>query len=155
MLEIGKNYTGEQLKRLLTPERARELQAQGMVLEMDAMSGLYHLTHFTSAAGVRGSELPKTGTGGFAPLDPIEKRSPQERVNSLMLRFMEDCKAAGTVPGLDDMRISWILGEAWKTGMSQITGEHIRTIAAHYLQKAENEKAAADYKRTVTPSPNA
>lgn len=155
MVEIGKKYSGGELKRLLTPEVAKGLQARGMVLEFDVMSQTYQLTHFTKAKTSEISGKPVMGQGAFEPLDPIRKRTPQERVDSLMLRLIEDCKAAGTVPGLDDMRISHILGEAWKTGRSEVTAEVIRQVAQDFLADAEAKKNHADYKRTVTPSLNA
>jgi len=154
MLEIGKSYRAQELTTLLTQERAQELQAQGVIIQFDTMLGTFKLVPHTEALSEDISGTPKTGTGGFAPLDPIKKRTPQERLDSLMLRFIEDCKMAGTVPGLDDARISLILGEAWRSGRSEVTAEVVREVARSFLEKAEAEKVHADYKRTAKPSPN-
>ena len=123
-----------------------------MVMQFDVMSQTYSLVHYTqSPEFLKGTA---SGQGAFEPLDPIVKRTPQERVESLMQRFIEDCLIAGTVPGLDDARISAIVGASWEAGRSQVTGEVIRSIAANLLQEAENRKKVADYKKVVTPSPN-
>lgn len=143
-LRPGVRYTRQQLVKLVDQAEAHELQMQGYVLQHDVLSKTYTIVPWYEAGG--GEQFGKLrdprvfqGEPDFGPIDPIKKRTPMQRVDSLMLRLIEDCKAAGTVPGLDDARISLILGEAWKSGRNEVTAEVIRKVAADFLAKAEKE----------------
>jgi hypothetical protein len=142
----GKRYTRQQLAEAIDQSTADELKLQGYVLQYDALSQTYGVVPWYEAAS--GAEFGtfrpdnRGGTGTFAPIDPIKKRTPMQRVDSLMLRFIDDCKKTGTVPGLDDARISHILGESWKAGRNEVTAEVIRRVAASFLAKAEREHEA-------------
>lgn len=140
-VEPGFAYTRDQLEELVDQETANEIQARGLVLQFDVLSETFSLVD-PRLASVAFSGAPKRGEAVFAPNDPIIKRTAQERKNSLMLKMIEDCKRAGTVPGLSDERISEIVGEAWKAGESQVTAEVVREVAAHFLQQAENDHNA-------------
>lgn len=117
------------------------MKNRGLVLLFDPLTDTYKVVPPDSAS-MAFSGKPKSGTATFAPLEPIRKRTPQERVDSLMLRWIDDCKRAGTVPGLGDMAINQIVSEAWKSGRTEITAEVVREVAAHFLQQAENEHEA-------------
>lgn len=143
-LRPGVRYTRHQLVELIDQAEAHELQMAGYVLQHDVLSKTYTIVPWTQAGGAEEfGKLRKPrvyqDAPDFGPIDPIRKRTPAERVDSLMLRFIEDCKAAGTVPGLDDARISSILGEAWKSGRNEITAEDVRAVAASFLAKAEKQ----------------
>jgi len=125
---------------------ADELKMKGYVLQFDVVSQTYSIVHWTDAAsGANPGEFRKTQRGGqafFEPLDPIQKRTPMERVDSLMLKMLDDCKRSGTVPGLEDERVNAILGAAPGTKRDGITAEEVRRIAAHFLQDAETKHEA-------------
>lgn len=154
MIVPGKKYTSGQLARLVDQETADNLQFQGYVLRHDVLDGTWSVVHWTNAGSDRdfGSiRKPRTAfdPNAFPKPELIRKRTPQERVDSLMLKFISDCRASGTVPGLDDARISAIVGSAWLNGRTEITAEVVRRVAQHFLQDAENKFNAAEDKRVV------
>lgn len=141
----GKRYTRQQMAELIDQSTADELKLQGYVLRMEPLDQSWSVVPWYDASlgDTFGTmRAPVTGEGQFAPLDPIKKRTPMERVDSLMLRFIDDCKKTGTVPGLEDARIKHILGESWKAGRNEITAEDVRKVAASFLEKAEKEHEA-------------
>lgn len=155
----GKKYTRLQLQELIDQAEADELKLNGYVLRMEPLDGTYSIVHWSQAGGAADfGKLRKPRLAhdpmAFEPLDPIKRRTPMERVDSLMLSFIEDCKASGTVPGLGDDRISLILGEAWKTGRSEVTGEVIRQVAADFLAKAEQKRKVDDFKKVADLNPS-
>ncbi len=150
----GKKYTVEQIKQLMTVDGAKDLEMKGYVARVDDQGyvSFHHWTKATNTAkGLKGKTYTQEGAVAAmqAELPPIVKRTPQERVDSLMLRFIDDCKRAGTVPGLDDVKVGFLVGEAWKSGRSEVTGEMVRQVAQSFLDKAEKEREAANFKRTV------
>lgn len=152
MLLPGKKYTRQQIVAGVNQGEADRLKEVGYVLRHDVMDDTYSVVHWTNAGGQ--GFAPRQAFDPFAftePPEPIQKRTPQQRLDSLMLRFIEDCKQAGTVPALDDDRISFILGEAWKAGRSEMTAEVVRQVARHFLEDAQKKQEAIDFKKvTVT-----
>ncbi len=139
----GERYTPSQLRRLMSQADADELKMKGYVLQFDVVSQTYGVVHWTQAASGAdpGTFRPDTrgGTGLFEPLPSIQKRTPNERVDSLMMKMIDDCKKSGTVPGLSDERINTILGASKGTKRDGITAEEVRRVAAHFLQDAEDK----------------
>ena len=66
-------------------------------------------------------------------LPPIVKRTPEQRLDSLVARL----KAGG--PETHEAILKEIAGEYWKRGMP-VTAEALRTVAAHFLNRAERKK---------------
>ena len=66
-------------------------------------------------------------------LEPIVKRTPEERLNSLVSRL----KAAE--PAHMASILQEIAGEYWKMGMP-VSAEDLRTVAAHFLNRTERKK---------------
>jgi hypothetical protein len=161
----GKRYTRQQLSEAIDQSTADELKLQGYVLQYDVLTQTYGVVPWYEAGGAEnfgpksskvtqtGLRKPRMGTGGFVPLDPIRKRTPMERVDSLMLRFIDDCKRTGTIPLVDDARIKLLVGESWRAG-KQLTGEDIRRVAANLLARAEKEKQLADFKKVSDYNPS-
>jgi hypothetical protein len=179
-LTPGRKYPFEELRRIITQAKADQLKLQGYVLRMDA-DGYVEIIHVSQAddfqsnmrnewrkgkkiLGRRGKKQMLTAPGfdgskdpGGPPVDAggvaaaVRKRTPQERLDSLMTRWVEDCKRTGTVPGLDDPMISTILDMAWRNGMRQITAEDVRTVARYFLERAEKEKGLRDFKKVTKP----
>ena len=83
---------------------------------------------------------------------PIQKRTPQQRLESLANSFMEDCMAAGRIPGVDDEKTRELVGESWRQGRP-FTAEDVRTAAATLLQQAENRFEASERKKVVRTAP--
>lgn len=155
----GRRYTSAEMAELRdTPELAG-MALQGYVLRAND-DGTMQFVHWTKATGGGGTFNGKPARPGrgytatedpWGDLPPIVKRTPQQRVDSLMVRFIEDCRKTGTVPGLSDARISAILGYTKNTNRDGVTAEDIRRIAQHFLTNAES-KREDDLSRRVTRS---
>jgi len=129
---------------LNNPGAIEAIQLKGYVLQFEPENDRFRFvrqqdTGFTD----------KTYTGYFEDPDPIVKRNPLKRVESLLLRFVEDCKATGRVPGLSDQQIRDILGPQWTDGRLDITVEEVKTVAAWFITDAEAKREAANLKRTT------
>lgn len=133
----GVSYSREELVNLMSQAEADDLKMRGYYLRFDSTSRRYTVVPHAERAGTIG-----TSEGMFDPVPPIRKRSRIERVDSLMLKWIEDCKRAGTVPGLSDAKITEIVGEAWKAGRTEVTGEMVRKVAQHFLDDAERKHEA-------------
>jgi hypothetical protein len=82
--------------------------------------------------------------------DPIRKRTPQERVDSLMEKVSRGIQNSG-VGVLPDSIIEEIrLEYKWQDG-KDVPAEMVRAILAKYLH-VETEKAEEGYEKTVTYS---
>lgn len=148
---VGKKYTKEQLDAFRLDPQLESMKMQGYVLRLDD-DGMFSFVPW-QAASRSGQGRTYQSTAAMTALKdgltPIVKRTPQERVDSLMLRFIDDCKRAGTVPGLDDAMVSTIVGAAWMGGRTEVTGEMVRRIAQHFLEKSEKDFEAAESKRVT------
>lgn len=140
----GKKYTAAEIGSLVDQQTADHFRQKGYILRFDANERLFSLVPVTEAyrTATGSDHAPVMGMGVFDPLPPIVKRTPQQRLDSLMLRFIKDVQAIGTVPGLDDERITTITGEAFKAGRTEVTGEVVRSIASHFLTNAEKAHEA-------------
>lgn len=88
-----------------------------------------------------------------AELPAIVKRTPQQRIDSLMKRWVDQCRASGTIPGMTETEVNMVLGEGWRLGVSEMTAEDVRRLAAKMLQDSETKFEAAESKKTVRTSP--
>lgn len=79
-------------------------------------------------------------------LPAIKKRTPDERVRSILDRIVGDVQKYGTVPGYSDQRIKEITGIIHDTGRTEVTVEMVRRLIADSLRRAENE-----YGKTYRP----
>jgi hypothetical protein len=139
-VEVDTPYTGSQLRELIDQSTAKELELQGYVLQYDVLSRTYRVVHYTKAsAPLNDSGKIMRQTAMFDPLPPIQKRTPADRVDSLMLKWIDDMKRAGTIPGVDEEKVKEIVGAAFVAGRTEITAEVVRQVAAHFLQDAENK----------------
>ena len=172
----GKKYDPAEFQRLLTQSKADKLRVQGYVLRVD-LEGKVSVVHWTkaddfqstmrdewrahrqepgkpmmdTAGGWDGSKDPVGPPVQAGSLGPVKKRTPQERVDSLMARWIEDCMRTGTVPGLDDPMLATILDLNFQAGRTNLTAENVRTVVAHFLAEAEKKKEAANRKLIVRP----
>jgi hypothetical protein len=86
---------------------------------------------------------------------PIVRRTPQQRVAAMMGHFLAEAQKHGTIPGLSDEKIREITGEYWKTGVTTVTQDMVRKVAAHYLGLGEKQNREADRKRSTRLHPKA
>jgi len=146
---VNHPYTQAQIDDIVRSSSASEIMLRGYVLRVQ--DGFTYIVPAKDATAQQAR--PRTASVGldaFGELPAINKRKPADRVDSLMLKWLEDMKAAGTVPGLSDAKVSEIVGEAWKSGRLEVTTEMVKTVASHFLAKAERERAGQNYKRTVS-----
>jgi hypothetical protein len=87
---------------------------------------------------------------------PIVRRTPQTRVTSLALRLMAQAKVSdGMVPGMTQEEIRSIVGYAWTQGVTEITMEDMRKIAAKLMGVAQVDNREADSHRVTRVHPTA
>lgn len=162
MLKPGKQYTREQIQKAVTLGEAERLKLTGYVLRHDVLSDKYSIVHWTHAgSGAEFGQLRQQPRRAVDPnafnlddIAPIRRRTPDERVDSMMQRLVEHHRATGTVPGLGDPEIMAVLGMTKGTKREGVTAEDIQRIVAHMLQKAENIKNRDDFSKIVVPSAN-
>jgi hypothetical protein len=143
----GRKYTYAELAQLRDDPEVANLAIRGYVWRQD-LDGTMQLVHYTQATGggrttggrpERPDRLYAATEDPWGDLPPIVKRTPQERKESLIKRWFDDCKAAGTIPGLTDEQVTELLGEDWKTGTTEMTGEVVAKLAAVMLEDAERK----------------
>ena len=87
---------------------------------------------------------------------PIVRRTPQDRVTSMALRLMAQAKRSdGAIPGLSQEEIRQIVGYAWTQGVTEITMDDMRKIAAKLMGVAEVDNREADSHRVTRLHPTA
>lgn len=153
----GRKYTFAQIREMQKDPELAALKLEGYVLRQD-MDGTVQFVHHTQAsAGFRGSEHslkqykapPGTVEAMKAENPPIVRRTPQERVDSMMLKLITTAKKNGYVPTGEDAEVKEIVAQAWRDGRSNITAETVRQVAAIALAKAEKANAMDDQHNVV------
>jgi hypothetical protein len=152
----GQKYTATQMHAMRREYPGWE--AKGYVWRLE--KGLASLVpwHQASGGGARDSQGritkgPRVYQLEFDenpfPVKPIKKRTPQERIESLISRFGEDMQA-GRV--LKPEQLEDIAADSWKRG-EPVNGEALRTVAAYCLGEAEKKFEATERKKIVRTSP--
>lgn len=146
--QLGRRYTRDEMLEMIRNGEIRQAAFKGYVARADA-DGMLSFVHWTKAnkPGKVHAISDEVVEELRAGLPPITKRTPQERVESFMSRIMADMKESGTVPGFSDENIRGIVGEAWKTGHTEVTSEMVRRVAQHFMEDAEAKAAERDRKR--------
>lgn len=129
----GRKYPLKQLQSLISASDAKELEFRGYVLRFDYNSQMFSVEPWQQVQPGR----PHATTSDFGELTPIVKRTPQQRIESLTLKMLEDVKRSGTIPGADDETMRDLVGEYWKRGRTEVTAEMVRAAAAKLLGMAE------------------
>ena len=136
----GQKYTFSQMEAFRADPAFADWAATGYVWEQD-LDGTMRLVHWSRS--ILDNEVKKPRgyvLGGSVeedfPTEPIRRRSAQERKESLIRRWWESCKSAGTVPGMTDEQLTTLFGREWKTGTSELTYEDVERMAAAMLQDA-------------------
>lgn len=79
---------------------------------------------------------------------PMSRRTPQQRVASMLIRLMGEVKRTGRITGLSDEQVQSIVGKTWKEGMP-LSEEDVRAVAAHFLGIAQVDNREADSHRVT------
>jgi hypothetical protein len=160
MMQPGFRYTKAQVKSMMTDEHAKALQYQGYFLQFDGT--YYTLVKHTEAFAsgrVGGTVLDRKKQGAlegelFAPdgsrfigqasfEEPgtPAKRTPTERLESLVQKLWPEVKDMGHLPGVKDEDILPIVANMQQRSLhvERMTGETLRQIAAAFLTQSEKE----------------
>lgn len=165
-VDISRVFTADEVFAMYTNGKLRSITLQGYAARAD-YDGTVRFVHHSKLNPTRGRGLKPVESGEvtstqmqgreFSPppgwaeemaasLTPIRRRTPQERVESMMARIRESMRVHKTVPGLSESQLQAILGPDWHTGVSEVTEDVVRRIAAHYMAQAEAEnKGAGDF----------
>ena len=85
------------------------------------------------------------------PTEPIKKRTPQQRVDSMQKHMQED--AMKGFPGLPEEKVQEVVRRSWQRG-EPVAAEDVRAFATALMQEAENKFEAAESKKVVRTAPS-
>ena len=165
MIKPNKKYTFAELEKLRQqfPDLARTWAKKGYVWRMD-LDGTMEMVHYTQASGGGGRfdapntlrEMEPGRVFGGAPqeltsedLPRIRKRTPQERMDSLMAKVATDIKA-GRVLTLDDVNKN----RPDRPPAERLDGEVVREVVQTFMEKAEAVNEEAESKKIVRTAPS-
>ena len=86
-------------------------------------------------------------------VEPVRKRTHQQRTDSMMENLLENWKQTGTIPGLSEEKVSELVSRSWKRGQP-LTAADIRIAAGNLLQEAEGRFEASERKKVVRTAPS-
>ena len=158
MLIPGRRYTFEQLAKLRNDPALAQWAAKGYVWRQE-LDGTLELVHHTKSHMDNEVREPRGYTDkrklkDIFPVEPIRRRTPQERKRSLIDRWWAECRKVGTVPGMSDEQLTALFGREWTTGKSEITYADVEAMAAKMLTGAEARNEEAENKRVVRTAPS-
>lgn len=141
-------YTKAEIDEMLKSPELVAVQLKGYYLETDG--DRFRFIHDRDSFGNR----PNVPITVPVPddLEPIKKRTGQQRTASLVETIIEDCKRAGSIPGFSDAKMTELLGYKWVNGINVMTEEVARTIAAKFLAMAEAKRNEHESHFVVRPS---
>lgn len=142
-------YTKAQIDEMLKSPALAAIQLRGYYLETDGAR--YRFIHDRDSFGNR-PNVPVTVPINMDDIEPIKKRTGQERTDSLTSLIIGDCKKAGSVPGFSNDKMTELLGYKWVNGISVMTDEVARTICAKFLHMAEAKRNEQESHHVVRPS---
>jgi hypothetical protein len=131
-------YTKQDIAAFRDSPELADLTFKGYVLQQDPMSGRMRFVHWSKSGmdqGTRGNTYGTEKVGVFDKrehLPPIQKRTPQQRMESLMSKVG------------DDLRF-YLSGEAGR----EVSGEETRKVAAQHLQAADEKFEREESKKVV------
>lgn len=154
MIKPNVKYTFAELERIRTAFPGLTLEYPGYAwrMEMDGTMMLVRWDKATSAA-LDGDRAPVARASTHPDLQseslpPIVKRTPQQRLESVMAKVRDDFMA-GRVLTLDEVDTH----RDGRPKATELTGEVVKEVIADFLQTAENINEAAEDKKVVRTSP--
>jgi hypothetical protein len=143
MIVPGRKYTFEELRTMREDPSVAKWAAKGYVWrqELDGTMQLIHWTkgHMDNEVKAPRGYVDTRPIEEIFPTEPIAKRTPQERKDSLISRWWAECKKAGTVPGMTSEQLTEMFGREFEVGVTEITYADIERMAGAMLQQAENQ----------------
>lgn len=153
MIDINRTYTADEVARMYHSGELQEVAMKGYVSRANA-DGTCEFVHWTKANRMTGDADHRPGVyvakddivGEMErTLPPVLKRTPQQRVVSLLLKMLQ---APDGKLGLSDEQVKAIVGESWRSGKPLAT-EEVRRIAAHFLGEAERNAQAQEREQST------
>lgn len=152
----GRKYTFAQLAGLREQPDMTKWALQGYVWRQE-LDGTLELVHWSKASGGgQGGTLPRRGFATTDPdpfdkagLPPIVRRSPQERMASLMSKVGPDLIAG--------RGLSLEVANEHRPGRekaTELTGEVVREVVQGFIEQAENLNEAREAKKVVRTAPS-
>ena len=143
MLKPGVKYTFEELAKFREDPALADFAMKGYVWEQ-ALDGTLELVHWSKSILDNEVKNPRGYVSDLSveemfPTEPIKRRTPAERKESLIKKWWEECKKAGTVPGMTSEQLTELFGREFKVGETDITYADVESMAAKMLQTAENK----------------
>ena len=153
----GKRYGFAELQRLRNDPAFAQWAAQGYVWRQH-LDGTMQLVHWSRSHMDNEVKNPRgyvdsRSVKDIFPTEPIRRRTPQERKQSLIDRWWASCKEAGTVPGMTDEQLTNLFGREFKAGVTEITYADIERMAAAMLTDAEAKFEESEDKKITRTSP--
>ena len=151
-IDVSRPYTGDEVLEMHSRGKLRDVTLEGYCTRVENDGTIrfipyYESTWFRTEQDRTDHAVPDFRQAMLDDLNanhPIIRRTPQERVASMMLRLMTAYKQTGTLPGVPPDLIKRIVGSAWREG-EPLTDEVVRAVAAHYLGIGEvDNKQAKD-----------
>lgn len=155
-VNIHKAFSSEEIFELHENGRLRGITLEGYATRVEEgriyfvpfyESTLYRMEHGTTRQWVS-NDFQEAMRQDVEQEHPMTRRTPQERVASMVLRLMATVKNTGGLPGFTDEQIKEIVGEGWRSGMP-ITEDVVRAIVAKFLNVGEQQNREADSHRAV------
>jgi len=151
----GRRYNAQQMEAMR--QAYPDLIIPGHVMRIDA-DGMFTIVPEVQGAGAfgRGRALQtayrsKETIREIFPVEPIKRRTPQQRLDSLHASWAPEATAGG-FPGLSEEQVRELVGRAWKRG-EPVSSDDVRALAASMLEQAETKREASERKKVVRTSP--
>ena len=128
-IQVNHWYSKAEIDLMLQSPDLASIQLRGYYLETDGAR--FRFIHDRDSFGNRPNPLYNISVPNDT--DPIVKRTPAQRTDSLVQSIISDCMAAGSVPGFSNEKMTELLGYPWINGISVMTDAVARTIAAKFL----------------------
>lgn len=147
-VNIHKVFTSEEIIELHEAGRLRGIVLEGYCTRVE--DGKIYFVPWYESSFMRAEQgkLMTHVSDDFVPAmqaeveeeHPIIKRTPQQRVASMVMRLIAEYKNSGnTLPGIHGEDIKAMVGASWKEG-APLTEDDVRAIASYFLGKAERMK---------------
>lgn len=148
-IQVNRKYTYDELAQLRNDPSLAQRVFDGHVMRQD-LDGTVKFVPWSQASEGGGTfgNKPDKPLRGFASTDedpfdvaslpPIVKRTPHQRVDSMMLKVLADFKG-GNVMTEEQIKanVDEVTAQAWRDGRTEITGEVVRQVIQRFMERAE------------------
>lgn len=133
-------------------EEMAAIQLRGYYLQVEPENKRFRFVRKTDTRLSEGGRQKTYVLENAFIVEPIKKRRPQQRVDSLMLGLIDESKKTGLAPLLTDPRVAEVVSQAARDGRTGVTAEEVRRIAQLFLDRAEKERNERESHMVTRPS---